>query len=459
MPTAILDIFGKPFDSASLPRTHHRDLPVTSSWSSDDVGIVKATLRLLEVGDVVRFDRAAQLCDSFEADDRIGALLETRLEALSTLPLQVTPAGKTALARSIAETVKSNWSAWFPDAEVKKLHSWGLKLGFGIGELAWNRSTTGWTPKLKTWDLRNVEWRWNTRSFWVNTVEGPVEVTPGDGHWLLYAPHGAERAWMKGLVRPFARLFLMRQLTYRDWLRWCEVHGLPIRVGVVPAGAEKASKSSFINDLLNIGGEATLVAEQGREGEKYDLKLVEAASQSWQGFRQLLAQVDENMAVRMLGQNLTTTMKTGGSYAAADVHNRVRLERREGDANSIAAVLNEQGLALWVAVAHGRPDLAPKAGWLTSSTANVDPANLASFTAVISMVAKGEIPRETGVRLIEACGVPLEQAENIVGEAGKGFKPTPQPAAPAPTSPPSNDKPDDKDEDPEDPKDEMAHAA
>lgn len=358
---------------ASPSRTHYRDLPIISTSGFDDVGTVKHALSQLAQG---QFYAAAQMCDAFIGDDRIGALYETRLEALASLPIEVNPSllsSKKARAQKIAEQVETEWSGWFADAEVKRLHEWGLSLGFGIAELLWDTTKPDyWAPRLKTWDLRHCYWRWDTRSFWMITLDGPVEVRPGDGHWVIYAPHGYSRPWLRGMVRPFALPYMTRSWTQRDWARWCEVHGLPIRVGIVPSQADAPAKESFIRDLLYIGNDAVLRAEQDENGKGFDVKLVEAASQSWQGFRQLLAACDENMAIRMLGQNLTTSVKGGGSYAAANVHDRIRLDRVEADAKSLGACLSEQVVRPWCVYNYGDDTLAPKATWSTKTLVDRD---------------------------------------------------------------------------------------
>ena len=356
--------------SGTPSRTHYRDLPIFSANDFDDVGTVKAALASLAQG---QFSAAAQMCDAMIGDDRIGALLETRIDTLASLPIEISPStktGKKLKAQKIADQVEAEWHTWFADAEVKRLHEWGLNLGFSIGELLWDTSDPGrWVPRLKTWDLRYCYWRWDTRSFWMITLDGLVEVRPGDGHWVIYAPHGYSRPWMRGLVRAFALPFMTRRWSQRDWARWSEVHGLPIRVGYVPSQQAAAAQEDFIRELLYIGNESVIRADRdGGEGTGYDVKLVEAASQSWEGFRQLIAQCDENLAIRVLGQNLTT--KAGGSgatFGAADIHDRIRMDRVESDAHGIGQCLTEQAVLPWCVYNFGEEGrgLLPSCSWST----------------------------------------------------------------------------------------------
>jgi hypothetical protein len=356
-------LWERPKLGARPSRVHYRDLPIVSSQSFDDVGVTRHALRQLELG---QFLEAAQLCDSFGVDDRISGVLQTRVDALCSLPLELSSRTTKKKGAKLAARVQDEWTGWFPDAELKRLLRWGLLLRFGIGELLWDTRQPGyWAPRLKVWDPRHAYWRWDTRSFWLVTLDGPVEVTPGDGHWVLYAPDGYARGWMSGLVRSLALLFLIRRWATRDWARYSEVHGLPIKKAVVPADAKAEDKEAFEDDLRTLGGEGVIRVAKDEQGLGFDLTLVEAASQSWQGFQRLMEKCDECIAVDVLGQNLTTSMKSGGSYAAANVHDRIRLDRLESDAKSLGDCLAEQVMIPWAAYNFADENLAPRVSWST----------------------------------------------------------------------------------------------
>jgi len=346
-------------------RVHYRDLPIASSFSFDEVGDIRRALLDLERG---QFFSTAQLCDAFGGDDRINGVLQTRVDALCSLPLELSGRIPKRKAAKLAARAQDEWVSWFPDAELKRLLRWGLLLRIGIGELLWDTKEPGyWAPRLKVWDPRYAYWRWDTRSFWLNTLDGPVEITPGDGHWILYAPDGYARGWMSGLVRSLALLFLIRHWATRDWARYSEVHGLPIKKAVVPADAKAEDKEAFEDDLRTLGGEGIIRVAKDEQGFGFDVALVEAASQSWEGFQKLIEKCDECIAVDVLGQNLTTSVKGGGSYAAANVHDRIRLDRLESDAKSLGDCLAEQVMVPWAFYNWADEKLAPRVSWSTKA--------------------------------------------------------------------------------------------
>lgn len=341
-----------------------RDLPIVSARSFDDVGAVRRALLDLENG---QLHSAAELCDAFGSDDRIKGVLDTRVDALGSLPLELEPRGDMRRAEAVCASAELLWGEIFPTTEIKRLHRCGLNLGVGFARIEPEYSGNRWLPRLRYWDARYCRWRWDSRSYWTTTADGEREITPGRDGWVVYAPSGLQRGWMDGLVRSLALLFLSRRWAFRDWNRHSEVHGMPIRLGVVPANASDDDKNEFIRALDSLGSESTVKVPRDENNVAFDLKLVEAAAQSSDCFRQLIEKTDECIAVSVLGQNLTTSMKSGGSYAAANVHDRIRMDRLEADAKSLGPTLHDQVLRQWAEWNFGDPELAPGVNWSTKA--------------------------------------------------------------------------------------------
>jgi len=136
---------------------------------------------------------------------------------------------------------------------------------------------------------------------------------------------------------------------------------------VVPADAKAEDKESFEDELRTLGSEGVIRVAKDEKGIGFDVALVEAASQSWQGFERLIAKCDECIAIDVLGQNLTTSMSGGGSYAAANVHDRIRLDRLESDAKSLGDCLAEQVMVPWAVYNWADEQLAPRVSWSTKA--------------------------------------------------------------------------------------------
>jgi len=344
--------------------TSIRELPISTAGVFDSVGTIRAALREFENGSL---QRAAQLGDAFGEDDRIKGVLDTRVDALFGLPLELKPRGDARKSKSVVGAFEENFKAWFPDAELKKFLRWGVLLRVAFGRLEWQRGPRSWEPRFRCWEPHYCRWDQERRAWLTLTEDGEREITPGRDGWIVYAPDGLYRGWMQGLVRSLALLYVIRKWAWRDWARYSEVHGLPMRVGIVPAAAPEEEKEAFARSIRTIGGESVFRVAKDDQGNGFDLKLVEAAAQSYEGFQRLLEKSDECIAVDVLGQNLTTSMKSGGSYAAANVHDRIRLDRLEGDAQSVGPCLREQAAKPIAEALHGDAELAPGLGWSTKA--------------------------------------------------------------------------------------------
>lgn len=340
------------------------DLPVQSFSDWDSVGSVKAAIRNMEQG---IFDRAAQVVDAMGRDDRIDGVLSTRANALAALPMKLHSRGDGRQKEAVARDLEKVYPQMFPDSAVADLMRWGIMLGLGVGELVWDTSGDAWTFRLKVWHPRYVYWRWDTRSYWMHTMEGPLELKAGDGQFILFQPYGEQYGWMRGKVRSLYVPWLIRQWGMRDWARYSEVHGLPIRKAVTPSGAAEDDKERFLRDVAGIGAETTIRTPRtsgGTPEDRFDIELVEAVSDSWKTFDNLITMSNTNVAIALLGQNLTTEVK-GGSYAAAMVHAMIRADVLRSDASRLGQCFHEQALSWWAKFNYGSPELAPKPTWQT----------------------------------------------------------------------------------------------
>jgi phage gp29-like protein len=283
--------------------------------------------------------------------------------------------------------------------------------------------------------------RTDLRRFQVSALEGPVVVVPGDGQWVLHAPYGAYRGWMRGAVRSCAIPYISRAYAWRDWNRYSEVHGMPIKLLKFPESAGHDEKQAVAAALAKLQTETAIGLPQAMSdspGADWDLTLLEATANTWQGFRELLTKAEERIAIRILGQNLTTNVD-GGSLAAANTHDRVRLDYVRFDARSLASTIRTQILMPFAAYNFGDPDLAPSVTW------DVDPAEdqLARSQAVATLVqaaALAESAYDVDAReLLRQGKVPLRDAgtasaARAAGEAAKASQPDAAQEAPYPGS-------------------------
>jgi phage gp29-like protein len=339
-----------------------RELP-SYSWSDfDRLYQVKAAIRELEQG---RLYTASMVVDAMERDDRLAGALLQRTKALSALQLNFTE-GLGGKAAAIATEVTDNFQQWCSAASLTEMLKWGVMLGISFGQMLWEVEEGRLCPRLKVWHPMHAYWRWDTRSWWMVTEGGVVEVKGGDGQWVVFAPYGEQRAWMQGAVRSLYVPWLLRQWTLRDWGRWGEVYGSPIRKVTTPAASEESDKQRFLREVAQLGASSTIrLPTSADPNQRFDVELVEATSTGYDGFDKLLAKTESSMAIALLGQNLSTEV-TGGSHAAASVHASIRNDILESDAKSLAKCLHDQFFMPWANLNYGDPKAAPLPVWVTA---------------------------------------------------------------------------------------------
>jgi len=345
----------------TLPRSPdtqvRKDMPVmawTGSWGT--VSIQQA----LDNHDLGQFLLSAQLSESVQRDDRVATALNTRCKGLLGLPREITPSprGDRRKAKTAAKDLETLWAETDLTESMIQLLRWQVMMGFAVAEILWTGDASAWSFSLKVWHPQFLWFNWATRQYMLNTSEGPVAVTPGDGKWLLLTPEGEYRAWIQGAVRSIAIPWLGRQYAFRDWMRFNEIYGLPIRKATIPSQTTEDDKIGFFQDIRDAGSAMVVSCPTGIDGQKYDIELVEATATGWETFRNATEDADKRITLALLGQNLTTEV-SGGSFAAAKVHGQVRQDYLEADERGLVAGFRRQVLRAWAAFNYGDPDLAP----------------------------------------------------------------------------------------------------
>jgi hypothetical protein len=417
-----------PYPVHAAYRTHDTKQQVASIIADHDYGI---------------FRISAPFVEEMVTDDRVWGCLEQRIAALSAAPVEIGPAEDNAKARRVADDLGVNgeklWQDIIPGTALRELMKWGLMLGVAVAQIVWERGATAWVPRLVPWHPQWLRWDWMQRRYVLLTGQGEVvlprtdEQPRSDGNWFVWTPWGYEYGWRSALIRQLGEKYLMRQWDYRDWARYCEAWGQPFLVGMVPADADGESKQLFFDSLGNLGSEGVVMAPKGADGQaSFDVQRRDPTGTSADVFQRFKEAIDMDIAVLILGQNLTTQVD-GGSLAASKVHNLVRLDKAKQDAG-IRHAIRGQVLTWWAEHNYGTADLAPKPAY------NVDPPedDVADATAVQTLATACETlkrvePSVDIVAMLEEAKVPLIAGYYDAGGAGEGLVPGAPPAPPQPS--------------------------
>jgi len=397
----------------------YRQPPLQSSDGWDNLGDVHATLRQLEIG---YFRSAAIMWDAMFRDDRKHAVVRTRLHALQSVPLDIKAAGDSPKAVELAEQLggiedtPGLWDQMFSAPAVGELVKWGFAMGIGVGELVWDTTDKGWTPRLRVWHPQFLRWDSYSERYLLQTQMGTEVVLPdirtqpmSDGHWILWCPYGYHGAWLQGLVRPAGTLVLDRTWNRHDWSRYNERYGKPIEKAIAPVSAPKEARDAHFQAVAARHGESAVLCETGFDDNghaaDFDVELVESKSTGWDTFQARKKEDDADLAILLLGQSMTTETPDGKGSLATGPSNMVRLDYLKADAGVLGAIY-EQGVKWWAVHNGGAADFAPRPCYRTDPPEDTAGIATAKATIITGLAAaeSAHLPVDARAEL-EAAGI------------------------------------------------------
>ncbi len=387
------------------------ELPVYGVPPTTLVRDVSNAIAQLEQG---MFMSAAYLCDGMFRDDRISGVWSVRAGGLLGSRLKLEPAEDDKEARRIQEEVEKKISEALPIPEIDLLLRYANFMSVGIAQRLTMRTLKSSTPTLRVWNNRYLRFDWLTRCYHMvteNRSEIPIEY--GDPEWVIYEPFG-HYGWLHGaLMRPLVRPWLIRYWTYTWWARRQEVHGQPIRLGIIPPDREPRDERLFLTQLSNLAHEAVIRLPQGVDGNKFDVRLLEAQSQDWEGFQKLLECCDDSIAILLLGQRQSTSGQGGlGSQEKAGDSVRVDLKRRDA---LIANPLRDQHLKPWIAEDYGDEDNTPFLNWQVEQSEDLAKKALQVSTLADAVLKFQQASAPVDLRaLLEGFNMPLLEEAPVV---------------------------------------------
>ena len=223
--------------------------------------------------------------------------------------------------------------------------------GFMALELQWGRDATGfWMPK--TFNPRPTRWftvdqatRQNLRLRDNQSIDGVELVQYG---WIVHE-HSSKTTGepgTQGLYRALALPYLFKNFATKNWLRFCELYAVPIRV-LFHHEKDEGKKQAILYSLQAMGQNGVALLEGGTQD---DLKTVDSATGEGQGFLNLIQWCEASVSKAILGGTLTSDTGRNGNYATASIHDEVRNEIRDHDAKQIAETLTNQLIGAIIAV-------------------------------------------------------------------------------------------------------------
>lgn len=398
-------------------RVIHREIPNTiieTGWRPTDV---RGALQDLVVG---LFDRPSQLQDSIASDSRVQSAMRSRSGGLLGRPVRFKVPERLKGDRQAKKCLAAwerHWPQMHAEPAMLDLLETANSIGHSYSQIIWDTSRKLWRPYLLPFNGRYSYYHWVLRVHVAVTLDGQVPITPGDAHWILHAPYGSYRGWMRGAIRAMSMWWLARKYALRDWAAYSEKHGFPTIMADTPFGADPNDISTFQTQLTTLG-QNTVVQVPGSvdlaKYGKYDLRYLEPNDPNWQVFKALIEQCNDEITLALLGQNLTSQVKEG-SFAAARVHADVRQAILEADARALAKTLYVQVLRPFAALNFGDANLAPTVQWDVSPPEDLKTKaqTMMSVSQALNFLRLAGFKVKDPAKLLRQFGIKLGDVEHV----------------------------------------------
>ena len=274
-----------------------------------------------------------------ERDLHYAAVLGTRKRAVGRIEPVVEEAPGGGAASEHAEAVRELVRR--PGFRTLRKHLLdALGKGYAAIEIVWDRGAR-WQPARYEW--RDPRWfridRDDGRSLRLLDERDPAEGTPLEwAKWIVHSPQIKSGLPIRGaLARLAAIAWMCKAYALTDWTRFCEIFGQPWRVGKYHEDASEADVRKLLGALANLGTDAAAAIP-----EQMQVEFVSAGGgQTGQPvYRGLAEYLDRQVSKGVLGQTMTTD--DGSSRSQAEVHDRVRQDICEDDAEELAETLNRE---------------------------------------------------------------------------------------------------------------------
>jgi len=176
-------------------------------------------------------------------------------------------------------------------------------------------------------------------------------------------------------------MVLFKHYTIKDWVIFCEVFGMPLRLGKYSPGATEDDKRALVAAISSLGTDAAGIISESTQIEF--IETVRTASSDL--YSAVTNFCNREISKGLLGQTLSAEVGEKGSYAAGKVHDGIRLDLLQADGRALAATVRNQiirplvgfnfgwdtPLPKYEAVLNEEEDLAKKADWFDRLTAKV----------------------------------------------------------------------------------------
>ena len=262
--------------------------------------------READSGDVLR---QMELFEEMEEKDpHLFSQLQTRKNAVTGLDYEVIPFSDDERDKEIAEFVKNEIESLenLEDNLMDLLDAIGK--GIAMSEIIWTYDNDRVT-------IEDIKWRHQKKFFWdendilkVTTKEFPAGTEIPENKFIIHRYKARSgHPSRAGVLRVIAWMYLFKNYDIKDWVSFCEVFGMPLRLGKYNPSASEEDKMALMRALVQIGTDAAGIIPEGTEIEFKE----STKTTSINVYESLARFCDEQISKAVLGQTLTSDSGSG----------------------------------------------------------------------------------------------------------------------------------------------------
>ncbi|MGO8738617.1 DUF935 domain-containing protein [Rhodoblastus sp.] len=435
-PTPVLDDNGKPREAKLTPQdkkvlSEEIAVPELAGYRSLwDQSIARgltpeklaAILQASKRGDHRPYLELAEEME--ERDLHYLAVLSTRKRQLARLKPSIDEdhAKARGVDKKVIEAVKE-----LVEAPEFRLLLEGMTDSFGKGyaavEIMWTSVDGRWKPAAYLWrDPKYFTFDYVSRSELrlaeLTTLDGlalpPAKFVVHMPAIKAGVPIRAGFAWLA------AWAWLFKQYTLKDWVSFLDIYGMPLRLGKYHPSATPDERRKLLQAVSRIAVDAAAIIP-----ESMAIEFLEAKGNSDKPFEALGSYLDKQISKAILGQTMTTDGHAGG-LAQAKIHNEVRIDILEDDAEKLEFTLDRDLISWFVKLNFGDQAPRPRVKFPVA-----EPQDIAvKSTAIAQLIPMGLKVSQAAVRDIVGLPAPEDGEEILTPPAAA----TPEEPAPDPTT-------------------------
>jgi phage gp29-like protein len=209
--------------------------------------------------------------------------------------------------------------------------------GYSAIEIVWGEKDGMWRPAAYKWrDPKYFTFDFVSRSELRLAVLGTIDgVALPPAKFIVHAPKLKSGIPIRGgFARLAAWAWMFKTYTLKDWMAFLDVFGMPIRVGKYHPAATAEDRRKLLTAVSQIAVDAAAIIP-----ESMAIEFIEAKGFADKPFENMARFMDEQLSKVVLGQTMSTDGHAGG-LAQAKIHNLVRADIKEDDADQVAATIN-----------------------------------------------------------------------------------------------------------------------